>query len=78
MTVEPTRPNPALSIGAEDLVDEFTATGWDGDLRGALEEAPFHAPQNESGGSADWRPFFRDYLRDLPEDIRNKYNIRRP
>ena len=78
MSPTPKRPNPALFQGVDDLVDEFTSTGWDGDLRGALEDAPFTPPAPDRGEQAhDWRPFFKDYLRDLPEDIRNKYQIRR-
>lgn len=77
MTASPELPNPALLQGTKDLVDEFTSTGWDGDLAGALAEAPFSPPEPDPGQTAgDWRPFFRDYLRGLSENVRDKYGIR--
>jgi len=65
--------------GHDDLLDEFTSSGWSGDLRGALEDAPFHAvPPDRGDDSGDWRPLFRDYLRGLPDHTRAKYAIRDP
>lgn len=58
-----------------DLVDEFRAAGWEGDLAALLAESPLTLPEDPAG-TTEWRPLFRDYLRDLPEDLRTKYGIR--
>ena len=62
---------------SQDLLDAFEEHGWEGDLAGALADAPFNPPPVESGQHpGEWQTLFQDYLRGLPGHIRDKYAIR--
>lgn len=62
---------------SQDLLDAFQEHGWEGDLEGALSEAPFVAPPVDADRHGDgWRTLFQDYLRGLPGHLRDKYAIR--